>query len=133
MHPLALQLAGKPEPVTGLEGKLSVYHACAVALIRGNAGVDEFTDACVQDPEVLALRARVSSVSDETLDKAAAVVTITLADGRGLEREVPTRSGRSNGRSPTPTSRTRYASSRRARFRIAPRGTSSSSLGRWSG
>jgi 2-methylcitrate dehydratase PrpD len=88
MHPLGLQLAGKPEPVTGLEGKLSVYHAAAVALLRGKAGVAEFTDGCVQDPAVLALRARVSTVSDETLDKAAAVVTVTLADGRVLAREV---------------------------------------------
>src|SRR5687768_2825852 len=57
LHPLALDLAGKPAPTTGLEGKLSVYHAVAVALLYGKAGVAEFTDECVRRPEVLALRA----------------------------------------------------------------------------
>src|SRR6185503_2698656 len=45
LHPLALELAGKPTPATGLEGKLSARHAVAVALLYGKAGVDEFTDA----------------------------------------------------------------------------------------
>jgi 2-methylcitrate dehydratase PrpD len=89
MHPLGLQLAGKPEPVTGLEGKLSVYHAAAVALLYGRAGVSEFTDACVQDRAVVALRQRVRAIPDESLDKAAAVVAIELEDGRRITREVP--------------------------------------------
>ena len=89
LHPLALELAGKPAPTTGLEGKLSVYHALAAALLYGKAGVVEFTDDCVRRAEVLSLRARVSAAPDESLDKAAAHVRIVLKDGRALERQVP--------------------------------------------
>jgi 2-methylcitrate dehydratase PrpD len=89
LHPLALELAGKPAPTTGLEGKLSVYHAVAVALLYGKAGVAEFSDECVRRPEVLSLRARVSATPDESLDKAAAHVRVVLKDGRVLERDVP--------------------------------------------
>ena len=89
LNPLALQLAGRLEPATGLEGKLSVAHAAAVALVRGQAGVDEFTDACVHDADVAAMRRRVSAAPDESLDKAAALVRIGLVDGRSVERAVP--------------------------------------------
>jgi 2-methylcitrate dehydratase PrpD len=88
LHPLALDLAGKPAPTTGLEGKLSVYHALAAALLYGRAGVAEFTDECVRRTEVISLRARISATPDETLDKAAAHVHIALKDGRMLERNV---------------------------------------------
>jgi len=89
LHPLALDLAGKPAPTTGLEGKLSVYHALAVALLYGKAGVGEFTDECVRRPDVLALRGTVDATPDESLDKAAAHVLIALKDGRTVERDVP--------------------------------------------
>jgi 2-methylcitrate dehydratase PrpD len=89
LHPLALDLAGKPAPTTGLEGKLSVYHALAVALLLGRAGVREFTDECVQRADVLSLRSKVFATPDETLDKAAGHVRIALKDGRTLERDVP--------------------------------------------
>ena len=93
MHPLALQLAGKSAPITGLQGKLSVYHAAAIALLRGRAGVPEFTDACVCDPEAVALRQRIAAVADEMLDKAAAIVRVVHRDGRTLERSVPHATG----------------------------------------
>jgi len=89
LNPLALELAGKPAPATGLEGKLSVYHAAAVALLYGRAGVAEFTDECVRRAEVLSLRQKVVATPDGTLDKAAAHVRIALKDGRALERDVP--------------------------------------------
>jgi 2-methylcitrate dehydratase PrpD len=39
----------------GLEGKFSVYHCCAVALIFGQAGEDEYSDAIVNRADVLAI------------------------------------------------------------------------------
>ena len=33
MHPFVLELTGKKAPQTGLEGKFSVYHSAAVAII----------------------------------------------------------------------------------------------------
>src|SRR5205823_7874600 len=38
VHPLVLELTGKPDPRGGLEGKFSVSHCAAVAVIDGAAG-----------------------------------------------------------------------------------------------
>src|SRR5437762_2244201 len=42
VHPLVLELCGKTAPRTGLEGKFSVYHACAAGIVFGQAGEAEF-------------------------------------------------------------------------------------------
>ena len=88
VHPLVLELTGKRTPRTGLEGKFSVYHACAAALLFGTAGVREFSDTCVSDPRVVALRERVSAQSDSSISEAACEVALTLRDGRRLHKRV---------------------------------------------
>ncbi len=84
VHSLVLELTGKKAPVTGLEGKFSVYHSCAVGLLYGRAGEHEYTDEVVRRPEVLALRAKVEAVVDESIDEAAAELTLTTVDGRTI-------------------------------------------------
>src|SRR5687767_9258287 len=48
-HPLVLELTGKTKPKTGLEGKFSVYHAAAAALLRADGSPTAFTDEAVSD------------------------------------------------------------------------------------
>jgi len=86
VHPLVLELTGKTSPRTGLEGKFSVYHAAAVAIVQGAAGVRQFSDAAVQDPVVAALRERVVATIDPAIGPAQARIVVSLADGRRLER-----------------------------------------------
>jgi 2-methylcitrate dehydratase PrpD len=88
VHPLVLELTGKRAPRTGLEGKFSVYHACAAALLFGKAGEAEFSDACVGNPQVVALRERVEARADHAIAEASADVTLTLRDGRRLHKRV---------------------------------------------
>ena len=88
VHSLVLELTGKKTPATGLEGKFSVYHSCAVGLIYGQAGEHEYTDEVVNRPEVLALRAKVVAVVDDSIDEASADLTIRTVDGRTLHRFV---------------------------------------------
>jgi 2-methylcitrate dehydratase PrpD len=88
VHPLVLELTGKKAPQTGLEGKFSVYHAAAVALVQGAAGVKQFSDPVVQDPVLVALRQRVTATIDPGVDKEQARIVVTLTDGRRLERFV---------------------------------------------
>ncbi len=88
VHPLVLELTGKKTPATGLEGKFSVYHAAAVALLRGRAGQKEFSDAAVSDPEVIALRERVVAIPGDGVGEDEVFVRITLAGGRSLEKHV---------------------------------------------
>ncbi len=85
---IVLELTGKIDPRTGLEGKFSVFHAAAAALCQGAGGEIQFSDECVNDPTVTSLRRRVHATIDESLSWAQAHVQITLKDGRRLERLV---------------------------------------------
>jgi len=93
VHPLVRMLMGNPTPRTGLQAKLSVQHCAAAAFIHGQVGVREFTDACVSDPAVLALRARVTLVEDAAMPKESAGITLRLAGGVVLERRIAQATG----------------------------------------
>ena len=88
VHSLVLELTGKKTPSTGLEGKFSVYHACAAGIVFGAAGEHEFSDDVVNRPDMVALRARVEATVEDTFDYASADVTIVSRDGRRLHRFV---------------------------------------------
>lgn len=88
VHSLVLELTGKKEPRDGLSAKFSVYHGCAVGLIHGRAGEAEFADAVVNDPRVVALRAKVQARVDDTIDEAAVDATAVLLDGRRVHVRV---------------------------------------------
>ena len=83
---LVESLTGKKTPQTGLEGKFSVYYAAAAAIVKGAAGEKQFSDALVKDSELVRLRDRVSIVVDPAIASEQARVTITLKDGRKLEK-----------------------------------------------
>lgn len=87
--PLVLELTGKKTPQTGLESKFSVYHSLAVAIIKGAAGEHEYSDECVRDPKVIALRDKVNATIDKSMRDDEAYVAVTLKDGRTVEKHVP--------------------------------------------
>jgi len=88
VNPLVLELTGKKAPRSGLEGKFSVYHAVAVAIVEGAGGQKQFSDRAVCEPAVLALRDKVAPVVDRTVQAEQVVVDITLADGRKLHKRI---------------------------------------------
>jgi 2-methylcitrate dehydratase PrpD len=88
VSPLVSRLTGKTAPQSGLEGKFSVYHAAAAAIVHGAAGEAQFSDACVRDPRVVAVRKRVSTREDAAIGRTEARVTIRTRDGRTLNRHV---------------------------------------------
>lgn len=88
VHPLVLELTGKTEPMRGLEGKFSVYHSAAVALIDGQAAEEQYSDARVRDPAVVALRHKVTATVDPSTCEDQAVVRIRLAGGRVVEERI---------------------------------------------
>jgi len=88
VHPLVLELTGKKAPRTGLEGKFSVYHSAAVALVRGRAGIAEYSDEVVNDPRVIAVRDRVTATADDSVHEAKAIARARLEDGRTVEKVV---------------------------------------------
>jgi 2-methylcitrate dehydratase PrpD len=87
-HPLVLELTGKTAPKTGLEGKFSVYHAAATALLRGDGTPSAFSDEAVRDPAIMALRDRVKATSDSAMHEDAVDIVVTLEDGERIELSV---------------------------------------------
>ncbi len=88
VHPLVLELTGKKAPQVGLEGKFSVYHSCAVAIIHGAAGESQYSDEAVRDPRAVALRERVNATVEQGLHEDQVRVTIKLKNGQTLEQYI---------------------------------------------
>ena len=86
-NPLLGVRADRPDISTGREAQVSVQHAVAAALLSGQAGLDQFTDACVRDPRVLALRHKVEVLRDERFSTVAAAVEITTGGGQTYKLE----------------------------------------------
>jgi 2-methylcitrate dehydratase PrpD len=81
-NPLLAVRTDRPQISTGREAQVSTQHAVAAALIRGKAGVEEFTDACVNDPKVAALRGKVSVLRDDSFPITSAAAEIATAGGK---------------------------------------------------
>jgi 2-methylcitrate dehydratase PrpD len=81
-NPLLLQRTDRPDVKTGREAQVSLQHAVAAALVRGRAGLAEFTDAAVADPAVSAMRRKVEVAAKDGLSTIAAEMDIVTADGR---------------------------------------------------
>src|SRR5579863_2761085 len=88
VHPLVIELTGKKNIHEGLEGKFSIYHAVAVALVEGAGGEKQFSDRAVNDPTIVALRAKVNPVVTPGIDAAQVDMTVVLKDGRQLHRYI---------------------------------------------
>jgi 2-methylcitrate dehydratase PrpD len=86
--PLVPKLCGNPKPATGLEGKFSIYHACAAALTYGAAGEAQFAESVVRDPKIAALRSRIIATAEPAIHKLEAYATVRLRSGKVLEKRV---------------------------------------------
>ena len=86
--PLVLDLCNQQNITKGLQGKFCVYHGAAVGLVRGKAGLQEYTDAAVNDPAVKRVRERATAIGDPAITEDQARVEIELTDGRTLSHFV---------------------------------------------
>jgi 2-methylcitrate dehydratase PrpD len=90
-------LAGKHAPPNGYAAKFSLPYLLASILVRGRAGLAEFTDDAARDPAVLAIARKVGYELDAAIDyprQFVGDVEITLTDGRVLrERQDRPRGG----------------------------------------
>ena len=86
VNPLVLELTGKKTPREGLEGKFSIYHAVAIAIVEGAGGEKQFSDRAVRDPMVVALRGKVMPVVDNSVKPEQVDMTVVLKDGRKLNK-----------------------------------------------
>ncbi len=80
-HPLLRERTDRPDADTGRSAKVSLQHSVAAAFIHGAAGLAQYEDACVRDPAVRALRARIRVEEDASIPVESAVVTLQMRDG----------------------------------------------------
>jgi 2-methylcitrate dehydratase PrpD len=85
----ALLLARGDRPVRNdRDARVSIHHCVACALLLGAAGVPEFSVATVFQPDIVALRQKVSAEFDGSLPDCAARINIQLASGEILGETV---------------------------------------------
>ena len=87
--------ADKTDPKTGLEGKFSINYCVANALLRGNTGMQAFTDEKVNDPEVQDLMKKIKILPEKDCVLVMAKVDIETNTGKvyshisDVNKEVP--------------------------------------------
>lgn len=87
-RPLLKQRTDRPGIQTGRESQVSAQHAVPVSLVRGRAGLAEFSDEAVADPQLRALGQKVCFIEDSQYGVEAATVRIHWVDGFVLSRTV---------------------------------------------
>src|ERR1700733_5792752 len=86
--PLVLDLCNQTNITQGLQGKFSGYHGAAIGLVRGKAGIREYTDASVNDPAIKRVRERATAVGDASVTEDQANIEVDLTSGEKLTRFV---------------------------------------------
>lgn len=97
-NPLLLQRTDRPDISTGRESQVSLQHAVAAALVLGKAGLDQFTDTCVNDPKLVDMRRRIEVASDPAISTIAAEMDFFTQDGK--KHSVSTKAARGSAANP---------------------------------
>jgi 2-methylcitrate dehydratase PrpD len=95
---LLLQRTDRPTIATGREAQVSLQHAVAAALVQGRVGLEQFTDACVNDPAVRAMRGRIEVASDPRISTIAVEMDFFTKDGK--KQSVSTEAARGSSANP---------------------------------
>lgn len=86
-HPLLVARADR-RVENERDAKVSIHHSVAVAFLFNAAGLREYCDEQVMDPEVVEFRRKVRAVTDATIPVGAAQVTVTTVGGDVLTAHV---------------------------------------------
>ncbi len=86
-HPLLRERTDRPDVTTGREAQVSAQHTAAIVLLRGRAGLDEFTDAAVAETRQ-AGRPPLAFRDDPGRGIESVEVTVRTRDGGTLHRTV---------------------------------------------
>jgi 2-methylcitrate dehydratase PrpD len=92
VHRLWEPLADKQKPVSSYGAKFSLPYSIAVMIVRGRAGLEEFTEAAIRDTSVLDLARKIRYVLDPTIDYPrhfSGHVKVFMKDGKLLEENQP--------------------------------------------
>ena len=87
-HPLVVELTGNPDPADGLAARFSTVHGVAAGVLSGAVDLSSYDDTYVRSAPVIAMRSRVQLIPDPEVARAAAYLTVTLADGSTVNHTV---------------------------------------------
>jgi 2-methylcitrate dehydratase PrpD len=82
--PLVLDLCNQRVLQRELQSKYSIYHAAAIGLVRGKGGLQEFTMAAIQDPDISYVRERVVAEPDASVTEDQVAIEVILNNGETL-------------------------------------------------
>jgi 2-methylcitrate dehydratase PrpD len=88
VHPLAVQLAGKPQPHTPLEGKFSLAFCIALGLGGHTVSAADFSKERLQDARIRQIVNCVELKADTSLRETAAHISLTSENGDQRDAEV---------------------------------------------
>jgi len=83
--PLPFSVVNRKNPQKVLEGKFSVQHCAAIALIRGRVGRDMFNSTELNDPQIMAMRDRINVLLNPELTRFETIVTVKTKQGNTLK------------------------------------------------
>ncbi|MBI1992833.1 MAG: MmgE/PrpD family protein [Deltaproteobacteria bacterium] len=92
VHRLWEPIQEKQRPSSSYGAKFSLPYSVAVMLVRGKAGLEEFSDKAIRDPEILAVAQKVRYELDLTIDYPrhfSGHVRLRLKDGTVREESQP--------------------------------------------
>ena len=92
VHRLWEPLRDKQQPASSYGAKFSLPYSLAAILVRGKAGLEEFTEEAIRDAKILELAKKVRYEIDPSIDYPrhfSGHVQIKLDDGRVLEENQP--------------------------------------------
>lgn len=81
VNPYVLELTGKKEPQTGLEGKFSIYHSGAIAFLEQDASEDLYSDETVKNSRIVEFRRKIKPTVDESISEEKVEAILKKKDG----------------------------------------------------
>ncbi|WNC16336.1 MmgE/PrpD family protein [Brevibacillus brevis] len=90
-YQVALTITDNPEPASVYAAKFSLQYCVALALVKGSAGLSDFTEEALHDPDIRELMRRVEVSVDPDIHarypgKWEAAVELVLADGTTMQQ-----------------------------------------------
>lgn len=83
-----LELKGKENPQTGLEGKFSIYHTAAIAFLEGDAGEQQYSDEKVNNPDVIDFRKKIKPIVNDDIKEEKAFAKLVTKDGETIDFQI---------------------------------------------
>lgn len=83
-----LELTGKATPMTGLEGKFSIYHSATVGFLDGDAGEPQYSDEKVKAADIVAFREKIRPIVMDDMKEEEVYAKLVKTNGETVEVKV---------------------------------------------